>query len=164
MDTEIFFDTIDTPLGTLYVVFEAQALTALMYMPPHEVSQGRNCVSEHAISEINAYFSGKLETFSIHVKFLSGTLFQRAVWTALSFVPYGETQSYKWLAQTIGKPASSRALGQALKLNPIPIIVPCHRIVRIDKGLGGYSGGLDRKEFLLKLESQICKEHNHPAF
>jgi methylated-DNA-[protein]-cysteine S-methyltransferase len=164
VETEIFFDTTDTPVGALYLGFEAQALTALTFTPVNKTGQSRTSVSEHAIREIDAYFAGKLETFSIRIKFLSGTTFQKAVWNALASVPYGETQSYKWLAEKIGRyPASSRAIGQALKMNPIPIIVPCHRIVRSDHGLGGYSGGLARKEFLLQLESQKHRKHNHPA-
>jgi len=164
METEIFFDTTDTPVGTIYLVFEAQALTALMFTPVNKTGQNHTSVSEHAIREIDAYFAGKLETFSIRIKFLSGTTFQKAVWNALASVPYGETQSYKWLAEKLGRhPASSRAIGQALKMNPIPIIVPCHRIVRSDNGLGGYSGGLARKEFLLQLESQKYRQYNHPV-
>ena len=80
------------------------------------------------------------------------TPFQRAVWLATRDIPYGETRSYGWLAARVGQPGAARAVGQALATNPWPIIVPCHRVVGADGGLGGYGGGLDMKERLLRLE------------
>lgn len=82
-----------------------------------------------------------------------GTDFQQAVWKTLCHIPYGTTRSYKWMADQLGKPNASRAIGQANGKNPIPIIIPCHRVIQHDGSLGGYSGGLHIKEFLLTLES-----------
>jgi O-6-methylguanine DNA methyltransferase len=81
--------------------------------------------------------------------------FQRAVLTAIQKIPFGETRSYGWVARAIGKPRASRAVGQALGANPIPIIIPCHRIIASDGSLGGYGGGLPLKRKLLTLEGAM---------
>ena len=82
----------------------------------------------------------------------TGTAFQRKVWEKLLDIPYGETRSYKWLAEEVGSPKGFRAVGGANGKNPVPIIIPCHRVINSDGTLGGYSGGVWIKEFLLKLE------------
>lgn len=147
-----FFDLINTQIGLIYLVFQEQILIALTYEYPLDVQWKRTVRSEQTINEIEEYLAGKIQTFSTHIRFLRGTMFQRKVWKALSMVPYGETRTYKWLAEKVGKPASARAVGQALRINPVPIIIPCHRIVCSNKKLGGYSSGIARKEFLLRLE------------
>lgn len=83
------------------------------------------------------------------------TPFQRKVLEAVKTIPYGETRSYKWVAERIGKPKAARAIGQALKKNPYPIIIPCHRVIRSDGRLGGYSKGIRKKKRLLKKEETI---------
>lgn len=83
------------------------------------------------------------------------TPFQRKVLEVVKTIPYGETRSYKWVAERIGKPKAARAIGQALKKNPYPIIIPCHRIIRSDGSLGGYSKGIRKKKRLLKKEETI---------
>jgi methylated-DNA-[protein]-cysteine S-methyltransferase len=82
------------------------------------------------------------------------TDFQRRVWNAMRKIPYGETRSYKWLAQKVGDSRKARAVGQACGSNPLPILIPCHRVIREDGGLGGFSAGLHIKRKLLKLESK----------
>ena len=83
---------------------------------------------------------------------MEGTEFERKVWETLKEIPYGETRTYKWLAEKIGKPHAFRAVGNALGKNPIPIIFPCHRVIETDGSLGGYSGGTDIKRRLLEIE------------
>ena len=90
-------------------------------------------------------FNDKLDT-------AVGTVFQRSVWEAVSLIPYGETWSYAWVAWQIGRPKALRAVGQALGRNPRPVIVPCHRVVAGNGGLGGFSGGVEMKRYLLSLE------------
>jgi methylated-DNA-[protein]-cysteine S-methyltransferase len=102
--------------------------------------------------ELREYFEKGREEFTQKIAFARGTDFDREVWLALREVPYGETRTYKWLAGRIGKPNASRAVGQALGRNPIPIILPCHRIIESDGSLGGYSGGVDIKRRLLDME------------
>jgi methylated-DNA-[protein]-cysteine S-methyltransferase len=102
--------------------------------------------------QLEEYFAKERREFSLPLE-MSGTQFQRRVWDELSLIPYGTTISYGTLAQRIGHPRSSRAIGQANARNPIPIIVPCHRVVA-SNGLGGYAGGLAMKETLLQLEAR----------
>lgn len=105
-----------------------------------------------ALDQLQAYFRGELAEFDCALDLSSGTDFQQAVWRLLRTIPYGETRSYGWLAQALSKPQAHRAVGNANGRNPVPIIVPCHRVIQADGGLGGYTGGLHIKEFLLDLE------------
>ncbi len=107
---------------------------------------------EPALSEIRNYFSGRLTEFTSRLD-LSGTDFQKKVWKALIKIPFGMTASYKEVADMIGSPHAVRAVGSACGRNPIPIIIPCHRVISADGSLGGYSGGLHIKRALLKLEA-----------
>ena len=103
--------------------------------------------------DLKKYFGGKRVDFSQYaLDISSGTVFQRMVWKKLIEIPYGETRSYKWLAEEVGSPNAFRAAGGANGKNPIPIIIPCHRVINSDGSLGGYSGGVWIKEWLLKLE------------
>lgn len=88
----------------------------------------------------------------MNLSFLIGTEFERQVWLALSEIPYGETRTYKWMAQRVGCPKGSRAVGQALKKNPIPIVLPCHRVIESDGKIGGFALGEDIKRRLLQME------------
>ena len=106
------------------------------------------------IHQLREYFEGKRLVFRTPLDLDQGTPFQRKVWRALQGIPYGETVSYKEIARTIGQPSAARAVGGANGANPIPIIVPCHRVVASDRGLGGYSAGLEIKTRLLELEAR----------
>jgi len=109
--------------------------------------------------ELEEYFSGKKRGFDQKVDFIEGTEFQRKVWNALLKIPYGETRSYQDIARTVGLPKGYRAVGMANRSNPVPLIVPCHRVIGKDGSMTGYGGpgkaGLRRKEFLLRLEGAI---------
>lgn len=104
--------------------------------------------------ELEAYFAGTLRAFE-HPLDLAGTDFQRRVWKALCEIPYGEVISYGQLAERLGKSGASRAVGSANGANPVPVLVPCHRVIAANGGLGGYSAGLDRKRQLLELEGAL---------
>lgn len=114
------------------------------------------------VERLTLYFSGKMVSFPDEVDFSGATLFQRMVWEATRQIPYGETRSYSWLARYIDKPAAPRAAGQALSQNPLPIIIPCHRVLSANGKLGGFSGGLDIKKYLLSLESTDKERRSIP--
>ncbi len=102
--------------------------------------------------QLEEYFVGKRKIFTCKLDLDQGTGFQQKVWEALQSIPYGQTKSYAWIAEAIGQSKAVRAVGGANGKNPIPIIVPCHRVIRKDGNIGGYTGGLDKKRFLLDLE------------
>ncbi len=106
---------------------------------------------DKARQEIEAYFAGRLRAFALPLD-LRGTPFQRSVWNALLQIPYGETRSYAEVARAIDRPLAVRAVGSANGANPLPLIVPCHRVISADGKLGGYGGGADAKRRLLALE------------
>ncbi|PJB82868.1 MAG: cysteine methyltransferase [Acidobacteria bacterium CG_4_9_14_3_um_filter_49_7] len=118
-------------------------------MPPTGPSP--SSLLRDAARELHAYFEGKLTGFSVPLQ-VEGTAFQTSVWTALQNVPYGKTVSYGELAAQIGKPKAARAIGGAVGKNPIPIIIPCHRVLAAGGKLGGFTGGTDIKEWLLAIE------------
>lgn len=102
--------------------------------------------------EMNAYFSGLLKSFSVEIDWGSLVGFQRKVLSHTVEIPFGEVHAYGEIAKNIGKPGGARAVGSALGSNPMPIVIPCHRVIRSDGGLSGYSGGQNVKKFLLNLE------------
>jgi methylated-DNA-[protein]-cysteine S-methyltransferase len=105
--------------------------------------------------ELDAYFAGRLHRFSVPVDWALTGGFAKKVLEATARIPYGSVSTYAGVAARAGNSRASRAAGNALASNPIPIVVPCHRVVRTGGGLGGYTGGLDRKEFLLRLEGGL---------
>ncbi|MFB0921402.1 MAG: methylated-DNA--[protein]-cysteine S-methyltransferase [Oscillospiraceae bacterium] len=111
-------------------------------------------LSDAAAKQLREYFAGKRRDFDLPLD-AQGTAFQKKVWTALMEIPYGETRSYKDIAEAVGSPKGFRAVGGANHNNPISIIIPCHRVITADGGLGGYGGGLDIKTLLLELEGKI---------
>jgi methylated-DNA-[protein]-cysteine S-methyltransferase len=110
-----------------------------------------------AVSQLNAFFAGNLHEFNIPFD-LYGTVFQKKVWTQLTKIPYGTTCSYKEVAQGIGAPKAVRAVGSANNQNPVPVFIPCHRVIGSNGALVGYGGGLDKKEILLSIEQNSCKK------
>ena len=103
-------------------------------------------------NNLKAYFSGKEVQFKENFDLKGGTDFQKKVWRTMQKIPFGETRSYSWLAKQVGGKNKARAVGLACGSNPFPILIPCHRVVRGDGGLGGYGGGLGLKKKLLKIE------------
>jgi O-6-methylguanine DNA methyltransferase len=119
----------------------------------HEM--GKFCSARELAEQLNDYFDGKRKSFDLPLDLSEGTDFQRAVWRQMAKIPAGETRTYKQLAARIGKPAAVRAVGAACAANPIPILIPCHRIVASNGKLGGFSGGLHWKQRLLALEKAM---------
>jgi len=119
--------------------------------PPPTAREDAACLSD-LIDDLRRYFSGQPVDFRISLDLDQGTPFQRQVWQTTRRIPRGSTRSYGWLASQTGRPRAARAVGQAMARNPVPIVVPCHRVVG-GHGLGGFSGGLDIKRRLLALEA-----------
>jgi AraC family transcriptional regulator of adaptative response/methylated-DNA-[protein]-cysteine methyltransferase len=117
---------------------------------------GRTQITEMIVVELEAYFTGHLSDFKTPLA-TSGTDFQKQTWDALQTIPHGETRSYAQLAEMIGKPAAVRAVASANANNGLALIIPCHRVISKNGGLGGYAGGLTRKRQLLDLESPDLK-------
>jgi methylated-DNA-[protein]-cysteine S-methyltransferase len=113
-----------------------------------------------AVNQIKEYFSGKRKEFSLKIMFFAGTDFQKKVWNELSNVTYGKTSAYKEIARNIKHNKAIRAVGTAIGKNPIPVIIPCHRIVNSNGKLGGFSLGLDKKKYLLELERYSLTDKN----
>jgi methylated-DNA-[protein]-cysteine S-methyltransferase len=105
-----------------------------------------------ATDQLRLYLKGKLKNFDVPIDFITGTTFQKQVWKKLASIPYGETRSYAWLARSVKRPNAHRAVGNANGKNPLSILLPCHRVVQSNGNLGGYSGGLHIKRYLLELE------------
>ena len=149
---------LDTPIGPLLLAGGADGLSAISFArngvpaePPEGSVERREPFAE-AIGQLERYFARELRSFELTLK-PRGTPFQLRVWEALRAIPYGETRSYAEVARAIGKPDAVRAVGSANGANPIPIIVPCHRVLGSDGSLTGFGGGLRVKRFLLDLES-----------
>ena len=154
-----YYATIKSPVGELMLVADDTALTGV-YFAGHDhipaASEGWRRDAQHpvlrkAALQLQEYLSGKRTIFEIPLR-LTGTDFQEKVWQQIARIPYGETISYAELAKRAGAPQAIRAAGTTTGRNPVSIIVPCHRVVGKNGGLGGFGGGLDRKRFLLSLE------------
>ncbi len=147
----------DSPYGPLTLVATDGVLSGLYmadhrHRPPEETFGDRDDAHfKEAEEQLQAYFEGELKEFTLPFH-LDGTPFQRTVWEQLLRIPYGETRSYGELADALGNPKASRAVGLANGRNPLSIIVPCHRVIGADGSLTGYGGGLSRKQRLLDFE------------
>ena len=148
----IIYDVFKSPLGELYLIFSGPALTGISFVKPTGTAYKKNSAPKAFLKELTSYFQGTKDSFDQELTFLSGTEFEKSVWMALKDIPFGETRSYKWVAEHIGNPGAVRAVGQALSKNPIPVVVPCHRVIESDGSLGGYSGGVNIKVRLLEME------------
>jgi methylated-DNA-[protein]-cysteine S-methyltransferase len=153
----MLYTTTDSPIGDLLLVGDERALRGL-HMTPHPAPRpGWRSASEPfaaAREQLAEYFAGERHEFALPIE-LDGTPFQQRVWEALRTIPYGETRSYGQIAHQIGRPDRARAVGTANGSNPVSIVVPCHRVIGADGSLTGYGGGLDRKRYLLDLESGV---------
>lgn len=150
--SSLFYDIFESPLGKLYMIFSGRFLSGVSFRKPVRIPFKKSSAPKDFVKELTSYFQGSAGDFRQEVKFLSGTDFERKVWNVLKKIPFGETRSYKWIAEKIGKPAAVRAVGRALSKNPVPIVIPCHRVIESDGSLGGYSSGEHIKRRLLEME------------
>lgn len=158
--TDIQWQRLTSPIGELLLVGDDRALHSIYFDDderrpvPGAGWQRGGPVVDAAAAQLTEYFDGVRTDFDVALA-PNGTDFQRRVWDALRGIAYGETASYSEIARRIGNPNACRAVGLANGRNPIPVIVPCHRVVGADGTLTGYGGGLDRKQKLLELEGRI---------
>lgn len=146
--------TYETGLGSVTFIEEDGALLAISMQRSLEGVEKETSLTKEAYAQLSEYLNGKRKTFDLPFK-MRGTQFQLQVWNALLDIPYGETRSYKQIAEAIGNPKAVRAVGMANNRNPLLIIVPCHRIIGKNGSLVGYGEGLEMKEFLLRLEKSL---------
>jgi methylated-DNA-[protein]-cysteine S-methyltransferase len=163
-----YYCSLSTPVGELLLVSNGQALTQV-HLPPHRQTfvpgkdwQRDDVALREACRQLRAYFAGELRAFDLMLA-PAGTDFQRRVWAELSRIPFGTTRSYADVARRIGQPTASRAVGSANGRNPLPIIIPCHRVISADGTLGGYGGGLDCKRWLLRHEGVEVRGNELPS-
>lgn len=146
-----FFDYLDSPIGSLKITANAEAITSLIFSEETEETKNPNPITNLAIKQLKEYFKHLRTEFSIPLA-PEGTAFQQKVWQALQTISYGTTSTYKEIAIKIGNPKAVRAVGSANGKNPIAIIIPCHRVIQTGGNLGGYAGGIEKKQWLLKHE------------
>jgi methylated-DNA-[protein]-cysteine S-methyltransferase len=155
----IYYTVYESPIQTLRLVSDGRSLTGLYMMSEkHLLTSQNDWVEDDSVApfpeakqQLTAYFAGTLNEFELPLQ-MQGTLFQQRIWEALKTIPYGATMSYGELAQQIGQPKASRAVGLANGRNPISIVVPCHRVIGANGKLTGYGGGIERKQWLLNHE------------
>jgi methylated-DNA-[protein]-cysteine S-methyltransferase len=148
------FQYLDTPIGTLRLVSNGAQLVNIEFEGQYGASDAveiSDTVLAACAEQLTGYFAGKRRRFELPLAG-RGTPFQQSVWDALADIPYGELRSYRDIARTIGNPAAVRAVGAANGRNPLPIVVPCHRVIGSNGTLTGFAGGLEVKRFLLQLE------------
>ncbi|MCF7930837.1 MAG: methylated-DNA--[protein]-cysteine S-methyltransferase [Acholeplasmataceae bacterium] len=142
-----------SPMGMIFFMTDGNHLTDMM-IDDLNLETDQDPLIEETIKQLSEYFSHDRKKFNLPIKYQRGTPFQQEVWNALLTIPYGQTRSYKDIAIQIGRPKAIRAVGQACKMNPIGIVVPCHRVIGKDGSMRGYSGPLhvDLKQKLILFE------------
>ncbi|MCP5130578.1 MAG: methylated-DNA--[protein]-cysteine S-methyltransferase [Pseudomonadales bacterium] len=152
------YQYLDTPIGTLRLVSSGSHLTAIEFEGRHDNhgpdSEQSDSVLQSATQQLRQYFAGRRKQFDLPLA-AAGTDFQHKVWDALGDIPWGELRSYADIALAIDKPSAVRAVGAANGRNPLPIVVPCHRVIGSNGSLTGFAGGLDMKRRLLELEGSL---------
>ena len=158
----IRYQYIDSPVDRLLLAADERGLRLIEFHTPRhpmsrlaDWSEGDNAVLQAARVQLDEYFSGTRTHFDLSLA-PQGTPFQTEVWHTLATIPYGETISYAQLAQRVGKPTAMRAVGAANGRNPLPIVLPCHRVIGADGSLTGFGGGLPTNQFLLELEGALA--------
>ncbi|HSC47403.1 MAG TPA: methylated-DNA--[protein]-cysteine S-methyltransferase [Gammaproteobacteria bacterium] len=156
----LYHHTLDSPIGRLLLLGDQDALYGVHFQAgPRPTRPRKDWVEDarpfrEAARQLKAYFDGRLKTFDLPLA-PQGTEFQMQVWRALQTIPYGRTWSYGEIARRLGRPEASRAVGAANGQNPIPVIIPCHRVIGADGSLTGFGGGLPIKRRLLTLEGAL---------
>ena len=148
----------DSPLGKIKIEEQDSYIVGINFVNDKDlinkeinIEKENNIIAKCKV-QLDEYFKGNRKEFDLEIKFIKGTEFQKNVWSELRKIPYGETISYKTLAERIGNPKACRAVGGANNKNPIGIIIPCHRVIGANGKMIGYAEGVDKKEFLLGLE------------
>ncbi|GIF11505.1 methylated-DNA--[protein]-cysteine S-methyltransferase [Actinoplanes teichomyceticus] len=141
---------VESPIGPLGVTVEGDAVVGVRF----GAAAGRRA-THPAAAQLAAYFAGELTEFTVPVRMPGGSDFERSVWAEIARIPYGEMVTYGAIATALGDPGAARAVGTACNRNPVPVIVPCHRVVGAGGRMVGFGGGLERKRQLLELEARV---------
>ena len=152
----------ETPFGFLVIGDDGEGITAIHFEGKARDLRRPSALTELAAKQLGEYFAGTRREFLLPLH-PSGTEFQQSVWQALIRIPYGETRSYRQIAEAVGNPAACRAVGMANHCNPIPFVIPCHRVVGTNGSLTGYAGGLEMKRKLLAAEEAVCLREGEGA-
>jgi methylated-DNA-[protein]-cysteine S-methyltransferase len=144
---------VDSPIGRLGVVLDGPVVVGVRFGEPPGPGG-----AHPAVDQLVAYFNGALTDFTVPVEMRGGSDFEWAVWAEIAKIPYGEMITYGEIAAALGDPGSARAVGTACNHNPVPVIVPCHRVVGAGGKMVGFGGGIDRKRRLLELEARVALE------
>jgi methylated-DNA-[protein]-cysteine S-methyltransferase len=158
--TALYYSHIESPVGSLLVAGDGEVLHLISFptgrkvIGPHPEWRPCDAPFAEARRQLDSYFAGELRQFDLPLQ-LSGTTFQNRVWMYLSGIPFGETRSYGEIAEALGQPKASRAVGAANGSNPLPIVLPCHRVIGADGSMTGFGGGLATKAFLLRHEGAL---------
>ena len=155
----LHYSKAESPVGTIYIVADEKNLRAVTFHKlwsdykkfQPKIEERKCAITRSTASQLREYFAGQRKTFDLPFE-LIGTEFQKKVWNALANIPFGETQTYRQQAESIGNPTAIRAVGGTNGKNPIWVILPCHRVIGTSGKLTGYAGGLEMKKFLLELE------------
>ena len=156
---------VESPIGPLGIETDGDVVVGVRFgstagpLMPSAGHLGSSAPPPVAV-ELAAYFAGELLDFSVPVEFRGGSGFERAVWGEIAKIPYGEMRTYGAIATTLGEPGAARAVGAACHQNPVPVLVPCHRVVGAGGKMVGFGGGLDRKRRLLELEARVALERS----
>jgi O-6-methylguanine DNA methyltransferase len=160
----LYYSRMNSPIGKLWLAVSSKGVVMIDFdgreFPPVNIDKNVSwVVSEEKTADVRKqlqqYFDGHRTEFQLELDPRSGTEFQKQCWSFVAQIPYGETRSYQEIANLVGRPKACRAVGSANGANPIPIVVPCHRVINADGHLGGYGGGLDIKEQLLAHERAL---------
>jgi methylated-DNA-[protein]-cysteine S-methyltransferase len=162
MERRAAWISVPSPIGDLGVAADAGEITAVHFggVGRHEVTAYPAPVLGAAREQFNAYFAGELTEFDLPLAVPAGSDFEQAVWKAIAEIGYADMATYGDIAKTVGDKDGARAVGVACNRNPVPIIVPCHRVIGAGGKLVGFGGGLDRKRFLLQLEARVRVERD----
>lgn len=164
---ELYYDLFKSPLGPLWIVSGNEGLCFLLWNRSHsdfllemQTRVGRRPQKNSKrlaflMQQLKRYFLGKNVLFDSPIAFLEGSPFQKKVWRKLMEIPYGEVRSYQWVSDQLSMKGAARAVGNACGKNPLPVVVPCHRVVRQDGSIGGYTGGAHIKNHLLQMEGAL---------
>ncbi|MCJ7507167.1 MAG: methylated-DNA--[protein]-cysteine S-methyltransferase [candidate division Zixibacteria bacterium] len=157
----IYYTSFNTPIGKIFISKTSKGINLITwqksewdgyYQKNKEQLKKDDNKLKSLKDKMKKYFSGEKVIFKEKLDLLTGTMLEKRIWKDMQKIPYGQTRSYKWLASKAGNRKLARAVGGACSRNPIPIIIPCHRVIKSDGGLGGFAGGLDKKKKLLKIE------------
>ena len=154
--TERTFWVCSTVVGPVTVICDGEYIVGLRFgrCPPEDGREESTCLSERCFRQLEEYLAGGRQQFDLPLR-VEGTVFQKKVWRALLAIPFGETCCYADIAVRIGHPKACRAVGAASHNNPIPVVIPCHRVIGKNGDLTGYAGGIPVKKYLLNLEKTV---------